>query len=81
VDLNFVLFHLLFQGTLVCAFQSNPFAVGTCVMRKDTLSTNQCLGWIEQCPGLTLLLTEVTNYLVHAFLHPSEWPLPWEGQS
>ena len=25
---------------------------------KDLLTTNQCLEWIEQRPGLTLLLTE-----------------------
>jgi hypothetical protein len=38
---------------------------------RDTLSTNQCLDWIEQRPGLTLLLTEVTNYLVHGISSPA----------
>ena len=37
---------------------------------KDFLSTNQCLGWIQQSPGLTLLLTEATNYLVHGISSP-----------
>lgn len=37
---------------------------------KDFLSTNQCLDWIQQSPGLTLLLTEATNYLVHGISSP-----------
>ena len=37
---------------------------------KDSLSTNQCLDWIQQSPGLTLLLTEATNYLVHGISSP-----------
>ena len=37
---------------------------------RDCLSTNQCLDWIQQRPGLTLLLTEATNYLVHGISSP-----------
>ena len=37
---------------------------------RDLISTNQCLDWIQQRPGLTLLLTEATNYLVHGISSP-----------
>jgi len=37
---------------------------------RDFLSTNQCLDWILQRPGLTLLLTEATNYLVPGISSP-----------
>src|ERR1700733_3556708 len=37
---------------------------------KDALTTNQCLEWIAERPGLTLLLTEATNYLVHGISSP-----------
>ena len=37
---------------------------------RDCLSTGQCLDWIQQRPGLTLLLTEATNYLVHGISSP-----------
>ncbi len=37
---------------------------------RDFISTNQCLEWIQQRPGLTLLLTEATNYLVHGISSP-----------
>ncbi len=37
---------------------------------RDFISTNQCLDWIQQRPGLTLLLTEATNYLVHGISSP-----------
>ena len=37
---------------------------------RDFLSTKQCLDWIQQRPGLTLLLTEATNYLVHGISSP-----------
>ena len=37
---------------------------------RDVLSTNQCLEWIEQRPGLTILLTEVANYLAHDISSP-----------
>jgi hypothetical protein len=32
---------------------------------RDILTTNDCLDWIQQRPGLTILLTEATNYLAH----------------
>src|SRR6266403_287777 len=37
---------------------------------RDFLSTNQCLDWIQQRPGLTILLTETANYLVHGISSP-----------
>ena len=37
---------------------------------RDFVSTNQCLDWIDQRPGLTLLLTEAANYLVHGISSP-----------
>ena len=37
---------------------------------RDSLSTNQCLDWIQQRQGLTLLLTEAANYLVHGISSP-----------
>jgi hypothetical protein len=37
---------------------------------RDFISTNQCLDWIQQRPGLTLLLTEASNYLVHGISSP-----------
>jgi hypothetical protein len=37
---------------------------------RDFISSNQCLDWIQQRPGLTLLLTEATNYLVHGISSP-----------
>jgi len=37
---------------------------------RDFISTKLCLDWIQQRPGLTLLLTEATNYLVHGISSP-----------
>jgi hypothetical protein len=37
---------------------------------RDALSSNRCLERIEQHTGLTLLLTEATNYLVHGVSSP-----------
>jgi hypothetical protein len=37
---------------------------------RDVLSTNQCLEWIAERPGLTLLLTEIANYLAHDISSP-----------
>lgn len=37
---------------------------------RDSLTTNQCLDWIQQRPGLTILLTEAANYLVHGISSP-----------
>ena len=34
------------------------------------LTTNDCLDWIEQRPGLVILMTEATNYLVHGVSSP-----------
>jgi len=32
---------------------------------RDVITTNDCLDWIQQSPGLTILLTEATNYIAH----------------
>jgi hypothetical protein len=32
---------------------------------RDFLTTNDCLDWIQQRPGLTILMTEAVNYLAH----------------
>ena len=37
---------------------------------RDILTTNDCLDWIQQRPGLTILLTEATNYFVHGMSSP-----------
>jgi hypothetical protein len=37
---------------------------------RGCFSTNQCLDWIQQRPGVTLLLTEAINYLVHGISSP-----------
>jgi hypothetical protein len=37
---------------------------------SECLTTNQCLDWIQERPGLALLLTEATNYLVHGVSSP-----------
>lgn len=37
---------------------------------QDMLTTNDCLDWIQDRPGLVILLTEATNYLVHGISSP-----------
>ena len=37
---------------------------------RDFLTTNDCLDWIQGRPGLVILLTEATNYLVHGISSP-----------
>ena len=37
---------------------------------RDILTTNDCLDWIQDRPGLVILLTEATNYLVHGISSP-----------
>jgi hypothetical protein len=37
---------------------------------RDILTTNDCLDWIQQRPGLTILLTEATNYFAHGMSSP-----------
>jgi hypothetical protein len=37
---------------------------------RDILTTNDCLDWIQQRPGLTILLTEAANYLAHGISSP-----------
>ena len=37
---------------------------------QDFITTNQCLDWIQERPGLVILLTEATNYLVHGISSP-----------
>ena len=37
---------------------------------RDILTTSDCLDWIQERPGLVILLTEATNYLVHGISSP-----------
>lgn len=37
---------------------------------RDIITTSECLDWIQQRPGLTILLTEATNYLTHGISSP-----------
>ena len=37
---------------------------------RDSLSTKKCFDWIQQRPGLTILLTEAVNYLFHNLTSP-----------
>ena len=37
---------------------------------QDIVTTKECLDWIEQRPGLVILMTEATNYLVHGISSP-----------
>jgi hypothetical protein len=48
---------------------------------RDAISTNQCLEWIEQRPGLTLLLTGPPIIWFTGFRRQWELALPWEGPS
>lgn len=37
---------------------------------RDFITTKQCLDWIQQRQGLTILLTEAANYIVHGISSP-----------
>jgi hypothetical protein len=51
-------------------FWASIHKIGDIPCVRDSLTTKQCLDWIQQRPGLTILLTEAANYLVHGISSP-----------
>jgi hypothetical protein len=71
---------MLLTPSMICAllagiciwllFWAALHKIGEVPYVKDFISTNQCLDWIKDRPGLTLLLTEAANYMVHGISSP-----------
>lgn len=62
---------LLASAAFGCLFWVTLHKLAGRPVVRHWLTSSQCLSWIKANPGMTLLMTEATNFLIHRICSPA----------